>query len=328
MASKKKKNRYWVGVDIGGTKILAALLNERFRLIGESKDRVDPNKGEKYFFKSVISALEVVLEERKVEKKKLAGIGIGCPGMIDSDRGMVKLSPNIAFLKNYPLAEKISKYFKTPVILENDVNAGLYGEYQFGSAQGYKNVAGIFLGTGVGGAFIFNGKLYSGASGGAGEIGHIYLNLPDSSQDPASVPTLEGMIGRLAISTEAAFLILKQKAPALFKMVEYDVKQIKSKSLLKAIEAGDHAIHQLIESKARILGVAMANVVNLLNPELIVLGGGVMEALGRLILPVARDAMHHYALLPLVKRVKVVEAKLKDYSIVMGAAKLAKDVLE
>lgn len=320
---KRSKEHYSIGIDIGGTKILTALLNKRFRVLTAEKGRLDAHQGEKHFLKTVLASVSTVMKQKNISRREIKAVGIGCPGMIDHDRGSVKLSPNISFLKNYPLAKKIEKNLKIPVVLENDVNAGLYGEYQFGAARGYQHIAGIFLGTGVGGAFILNGKLYSGADGGAGEIGHTYLELPSFLKGIDARLTLEALTGRLAIATDASLLLMKQQALHLFQDVEFDIKQIKSKALAKAIKAGDRSIETLIEDKARILGIAMANVVNLLNPELIVLGGGLMEAMGNRILPVAKKIMEQYALAPLVKSVKVLPAELKDYAVLMGAAGLA-----
>lgn len=321
------KKKYAIGIDVGGTKILTGILNRKFEVIASEKVKLDAHKGEKCFIQVLSQSIENVLSEVKGSVKQLSAIGVGCPGMIKNPQGIIKLSPNIAFLENYPLREKLSRLFRVPVFIENDVNAGLYGEQQFGAARGFRHVAGIFMGTGVGGALILNGKLYRGATGAAGEIGHTFLCLPSSLRNLDKSGTVENLTGRLAISTEAALLMMKQKAPALAKETGFDLRKIKSKALLRSVTSGDTAVRKLIEEKARVIGIAMANVVNLLNPERIVLGGGVMEAMGAYILPEAREVMQVYAMGPIVKSVKVVPAKLKDYAIVMGAAKLAYDSL-
>jgi glucokinase len=319
--------RYILGIDIGGTKILAALFDRKFRILGEKKAKTEANRGEKFFLATIKQAVEDLLEDEKISKKNLRTIGVGCPGMIKCPEGCVKLSPNLAFLTNYPLGERIKKMFKLPVFVENDVNAGLYGEYRLGAAKGFSHVLGIFPGTGVGGAMILDGRLYRGATGAAGEIGHTFLSLPSFLSSVGGVETLETLIGRLRIASEAGFLITKQKAKRLFQEVGYDIRKIKSKAIVRAIKSGDLALRDLIEDKAQILGFAMAGAVNLLNPELVVLGGGLIEALGKWILPVARETMKKYALPPVVKSVRVVRARLKDHSVVIGAAQLAEDYL-
>lgn len=325
---KQKRKRWYIGIDIGGTKVLIGLLNKQFKVCATYKCKVEPDRGEKYFIKTIVEGVEQVLSDSEVKRKQVAAVGVGCPGLIDNALGTVKLSPNISFLKNYPLKAKLASHFKVPVVVENDVNAGLYGEYQFGAARGYSHVVGIFPGTGVGGALILNKKLYHGADGGAGEIGHSFLTLPTFLSGVKYRGTVEALVGRLAIASEAATLIAKQKAPKLYKKAGYDFKKIKSNALSRAIGAGDKYLEDLILDKARILGITMANIVNILNPELIVLGGGVIEALGKLIVPEARRIMKQYAMAPLTESIKVVSAELKDYSIVLGAAKLAHDVIE
>jgi glucokinase len=318
-----RPRQYTIGLDLGGTKILAGLVSPEFRVVATHKTRVDANKGEGPFLKSIFDAIDELAGASSADRKGLRAIGVGCPGMIDFDSGTVTLSPNLSFLKNYPLRKKLERRYGVPVAAENDVNTGLYGEQAFGAAKGKKHVVGIFLGTGVGGALILDGRLYRGAWGGAGEIGHTFLSLPSFVPDPNRPETVEGMLGRLTISTEAALLILKQKAPRLHGAAGYDVKKIKSRALSESARRGDFVLKDLLRGKAAVLGIALANVVNLLNPEMIVLGGGVMEAMGDMILPEAERVMRKYAMPPLVKNVRLVPAKLGDLAIVLGAARLA-----
>ncbi|MBI4970855.1 MAG: ROK family protein [Candidatus Omnitrophica bacterium] len=323
--AKKKKRKYFIGIDLGGTKMLTGLLDKKFRLISTLKTKVQVDKGEKYFFGAIVDSVLQVLNGAKVGLESVAAIGVGCPGIIDVKEGVVVSSPNISFLNNLSLGKKLSKYFDVPVTLENDVNVGLYGEFHFGAARGYSHVIGIFLGTGIGGALILNGKLYQGSMGAAGEIGHTLVDPLGPVCGCGNRGCLETEIGRPAIAAEAAMLALKNRAPKLLKMSGTDISKIKSGALAAAIKAGDAAIKTLVKNKAKLLGMAMANIVNVLNPEIIVLGGGVVEAMGKIIIPEADESMRHYAMSGLVKNVKVVAAKLKDYSIVMGAAKLAQE---
>jgi glucokinase len=189
-------------------------------------------------------------------------------------------------------------------------------------------VVGVFLGTGIGGALIINGHLYRGASGGAGEIGQTFLSLPSFSDFETSRQKVGALVGRNAIASEAGFLLLRQKCPHLLEEIGYNVKKIRSGALSRAIRAGDTALEELVRSRSRWLGVALANVVNILNPEMILLGGGMMEAMGKIILPEVRREMEAYALKPLVKAVKIVPSKLKDNAVILGAAKMAHEVLK
>jgi glucokinase len=322
MMSKKK---HVIGIDIGGTKILVALFDAKFNMIESVKVKTNSNKGEKAFLKVLFGAIDEVMDKAGVKIKDVSAIGAGCPGIIDSKKGIVTTSANIGFLKNYPLAKKLSNQFKVPAVIGNDASIGLYGEQQFGAAKGYNHVVGIAVGTGVGGALILNGELYHGAFGGAGEIGHTLLNPLGAQCGCGKRGCLETEIGRPAIAAEAAVLAIKDRAPKLAKIAGTDVAKIKSGALEEAIERGDKNVETLLRNKSKMLGMAMANIVNLLNPELIVLAGGVVEAMGNIILHESDKAMRNYAMTGLVKDVKVVLAKLGDYAVVKGAAKMAAD---
>ncbi len=328
MSQKKKSSakKFLIGLDIGGTKILAGLLRPDFSVITTIKMKVEPHRGLIVFIKMLTIAIEDLLDDNGLVSKNVIAMGVGCPGIIDPDTGVVQVSPNLLFLKKCPLKSILQKKLHIPTTLENDVNAGLYGEQQFGAAKNAKYVLGVFLGTGVGGGLIFDGKLYRGLTRAAGEIGHTFVNLPFGAE--GVLPTLENMTGRLALASEAGLLLMKQKAPRLFRDVGTDLKNLKSGALARAVRAGDTEVKKLIQAKARVLGVSMANAVNLLSPELIVLGGGLIEALGFLIIPEAEKTMRQFAMPDLVRPVKVRAAMLGDHAVMLGAAKLALEIVK
>ena len=296
------------------------------KFYSEIKAKTKPEKGERFFIKSIVDAVHYVLRDAKVQLRDVSGIGIGCPGFIDPEKGIIAASPNIPFLRNYPLAKRIAKLIGLPVTLGNDVQTGLYGEHQFGAAKGYDNVIGIFMGTGIGGALILNGQPYRGTSGSAGEVGHVKMDLGGPACGCGNHGCLEAFAGRLAISSEAAVLVARQKAPHVGQKAGTDIRDIKSGLLAKAIRAGDEAVEELIRGKAKRVGLLMSNLVNILNPDMIVLGGGVVEAMPSLIARQAEKTMRRYTLPTSLKYVKVAVAKLGDHSIVMGAAKRADDL--
>ena len=329
MAEKAKlKKKYILGIDLGGTKMLIGVLDEKFQVIASQKAKVKATAGESVFFKSLVDTVNATLQLANLTIADVSAIGMGCPGIINAKKGIVVSSPNIEFLKNYPLKAKLISQFKVPVAIGNDVSVGLYGEHQFGAGKGYDHILGIFVGTGVGGALILNGEVYHGAHGSAGEIGHMLVNPLGALCGCGKRGCLETEIARPAISAEAAVLALKDMAPNLMAIAGSDVAKIKSGALEASIDQGDVAIKSLIKHKAKILGMAMANLVNILNPELIILGGGVIEAMGKIIVPESDKAMRNYGMTGLVEEVKVVPAKLKDFAVVIGAAKLAADYLQ
>ena len=316
---------YVIGFDLGGTKILAALFDRRFRLLAEFKAKSKPHKGEQNFLRTLKNCFDELLHQSGVKRSEIAGIGVGCPGLIDEKRGVVLSSPNLAFMGNMRLGARIGRLCRLPVVLGNDVNIGLFGEHQFGAARGYSHVVGMFIGTGIGGALILNGELYGGATGGAGEIGHLQVDREGPRCGCGRQGCLEALCSRLSIATEAAALAARQVAPVLLSSAGTNILDIKSGQLAEAVRSGDRSILELLRRKSRVIGRVMADVVNLLSPELIVLGGGLVEALPRLIVKEATRSMRSQAMPGLVRHVKVAAARLGDHAIVMGAAKRALD---
>lgn len=324
---KKRTSGYYVGIDVGGTKICAVLLDAKFRVLSRTKHKWDVHGGEKVFFQTIQDTYRELLKTASVLQKKIVSVGVGCAGMIQFPQGIVQLSPNIAFMKRYPFQTKLSKALGVPVVIENDVNAGLYGEHQLGCAVGFSHVVGIFPGTGVGGALILNNDLYRGATGVAGEVGHMFMNMDGLVYGGNQNGTLEALVGRTTISAEAARLAMKQQASALFKKYGTDPRKIKSGALSYAVRSGDEKIREMLLYKARVLGLSMASLANIINPEMIVLGGGLIEAVGDLMVPEAARVMKEFGMKPNVAGVKVKAAVLKDDAVAVGAAKLSHDVL-
>lgn len=324
MRSMTKKPSYTIGIDIGGTKILALLLDERFKPLAEIKLKTKPEKGDDHFRASLEDAVDYLRQEAGVGRRDILAVGAGCPGFVNPKSGVVASSANIPFLKNYPLAQVLKKIAGVPAVVGNDVQTGLYGEHQFGAARGYRHVVGIFIGTGIGGSIIIDGKTYAGASGSAGEIGHVLFDANGPFCGCGKRGCVEAHASRLAMASEAAAAASRQSARFLAAEAGTDLRNIKSGVLAKA--AGrDRVIGQMIRAKARIVGTLMANLVNILSPEMIVLGGGVVEAMPRLIVPEAERTMRALAIENSARRVTVAPATLGDHAVAMGAAKRAFD---
>lgn len=320
-----KSTKYKIGVDVGGTKMLAGVLSPAGKVISSLKAKTVVEEGEQYFMDTLAELIRRALEEAKLTTADIDGIGIGSPGIIDAEKNFIISSPNIPFLSGFPLGKRVQKYFPVKVAVENDVNTGLYGEWQCGAAKGYKHVAGFFLGTGIGGALILDGKLYRGANGAAGEFGHICIEPGGPACGCGKNGCLEAISGRLAVAASAAAIASRGHASNLLAKAGTDIRNIKSGAMAKAIKAGDTKILELVQQRSRKLGQAMGMIVNALNPELIVLGGGMVEALGDIIVPEAEKAMHDHTVPALAGTVKVVPATLGDYAIVIGAAKMVAD---
>ena len=316
-----------LGFDLGGTKMLCGLVENGRTVTARNKKKTKEVDKPEDLVDRMISCIESCLEEAGIAAKDVFALGVAAPGPINLKTGTLLNPPNLG-VKEFPLAKMLSKRLGIPVVLENDVNAGLYGEFFAGAAQGYQHVVGLFPGTGLGGAMILNGKLYHGVSGAAGEIGHMTVQPGGRLCGCGNRGCLEALASRGAMAREAAVLVGAGLSPTISREAGSDVSKMKSGVFADAIDAGEEAVIELVNNAAWWLGIGMANCVNIFNPEAIVIGGGLVEKLGKSYLKVAEDSMREHAMPTLVKKVKVIAAALADDAAVIGSAVVAAKTLE
>ena len=326
--AKDSGKRAYIGIDVGGTKSLFALFDERFEVLAEEKFRTHPEKGGAgAFTEQLQKATKRLLKVAKKKGRVVKVTGVGCAGDIDMKQGVVRSSANLQFLAGYSFRDRLEKLTGGKVFLGNDVHCGLYGEFRLGAAKKARHVIGIWVGTGVGGAVIVNGHLHLGATGLAGNVGNYVLHAVDVASE--SVPrkeVLDSVASRTAIAGDAAALAARHRAPTLRKVAGTDVTDIKSGDLAHAIKKGDKAIERLVRSRAAVVGAALSNLVDFLSPDTIVLGGGLVEALPSIMKREIRKAVDAHAATKAAKAAKVVVAKLHDHAGTAGAACLAVDM--
>jgi glucokinase len=309
---------HWIGVDLGGTKILAGLFDDDMKLCGRAKEATPPPEaGPSAVFERIDKAVDKVLKETNVSAKTVHGLGFGVPGQIKPGTLTVKFAPNLDW-RDVDLSSHIPKGWTWPTFIENDVRIGTFGEWKHGAAQGAKNVLGIFAGTGVGGALILNGQLYHGFNFNAGEIGHIVVNWRKGK-------TLEDIAGRRSMMRYAAGLLADAPKRVRKEWKGVDLDAVKSSHLADFFEKDDPIAVQLVDSAAKALGAAIGGMINLLSPEVIVLGGGVAGALGDGFRERIWEIATRYTLPGAADGVKFVAAKLEDDSGIVGAAAYAKE---
>lgn len=328
MAKKKQaKKRAYIGIDIGGTKSLYALFDESFEVLAEKKLRSHPEKGgTAAFTRDMTRAIRALMSEARKRGLEVRRVGVGCAGDIDMRRGVVRHSPNLEFLYGYKLRDRLEKLTGARVFVGHDVQAGLYGELRLGAARKARHVIGVWIGTGVGGALIIDGRLHLGTTGHAGDIGNYLLHAVDVAHESPRKEVLDNVASRTAIAGVAAALAAKHRAPQLRKAVGTDVTDIKAGDLADAIARGDSAVEKLVRSRAGVVGAALSNLVDFLNPDMIVLGGGLIEAMPSIMTKEIARAIQSHCSTKAAKAVKVVAAKLKGHAGTMGAACLAVDM--
>jgi len=320
MANPLAPNEAIVGLDIGGTKMMAVVLNHKFKVLGRcrKKSRSENNPNEKPEDR-ICRIVRQALEDAKITT--IRGIGVGSPGPLDPDTGVIIDTPNLGW-KNFPLGQMLSKSFGVPTVVNNDVNLGTYGEWRFGDFKDAKNVIGVFPGTGIGGGLILNGALFHGFSGAAGEVGHMTIDVGGPYCGCGKRGCLEAVASRLAIASEVAALATRGDAPYILTNCGTDLANIRSGSLAKAIEAGDKLVEGVVRKAAYYVGIGLGNLINIMSPEAVVIGGGLVEAMPKLYLEECQRAVKEHAMPFLRKGVKVVCAKLGDDAVALGAAKL------
>jgi len=274
--STKKAKRHWIGFDLGGTKMLAVIFDDDFRILARKRRKTRAHEGVKGGLDRMIALIEATLEEAGLFADDLAGIGVGCPGPLDLDKGIVLEMPNLGWKKTKIRAE-LEGAFRCPVFILNDVDAGIYGEFRFGAARDAHCVVGVFPGTGIGGGAVYQGEILRGARGSCMEIGHIPVTREGPHCGCGRRGCLEAVSGRLAIAAAAALAAYRGEAPNLLAIAGTDVSNIRSRAISESVAAGDAVIEAIVRDAARTIGWAMAGVVNLLSPDIILLGGGLVE---------------------------------------------------
>jgi glucokinase len=324
---KRKRKRASIGIDIGGTKSLYALFDASFEVLAEEKLPTHPEKGGiGVFDRGMSKAVKALLRAAAKRGLKVKHVGAGCAGEVDMRRGIVRSAPNLTFLDGYAFRDRLEKITGAKVFVVNDVLAGVYGEHRLGAARKARHVIGVFIGTGVGGAMIVDGRLHLGATGIAGNIGNYLLHAVDAAQDSSRKQLLDNVASRIAIAGDAAALAAKHKAPILRAAVGTDVTDIKSADIAEAIRKGDKAVEELVRSRIAIVGAAISNLVDFINPDVVVLGGGLVEAMPSLIRRQVEKGIAAHSAPRAAKAVKVVVAKLHSHAGTAGAAKLAVDM--
>jgi glucokinase len=317
--SDPSEDGHWLGFDLGGTKMQASLFTSKFQLLTQRRKKTRGHEGPTAGIDRIKGMIEKCLEEAALPRDQLAGIGIGCPGPLDLNEGIIREAPNLGW-KNVPLREILEKEFGCPVVLCNDVDAGVYGEFRFGSAVGARTVLGVFPGTGIGGGMVTEGKIFRGATTSCLEIGH-FPTVPNGGICGCGRRgCLETVASRLAISAEVAKAAYRGQAPHIMRLAGTDLANIRSGTLAEAIEHGDTIVDRIVRDAARHLGVAMAGAVNLLAPDLIVLGGGLVEALPKVFIGEVQGALNDHTLPSLKGSFELRSAKLGDEATSMGAA--------
>lgn len=323
MPEAAAKQEYLVGVDLGGTKILAGVFTPQIKCLGRSKTSTKAARGPAAVIERIANCVKDAVDECDLELKQMKGIGLGVPGAVDYDNGKVIVAPNLGW-ENQSIKKELEKALGAPVFLENDTNICTLGVYHVEFDTKPKHLVGIFIGTGIGGGIVIDGKLYGGFNHTAGEIGHMVLEAAGPKCACGNRGCFEAFAGRAALFRKIQSLVKDGEKTVLTEMLGPDLADMRSGDLRKAIRKGDKMVERVIEEAAEYIGIACANIINILNPEVIVLGGGVIDALEDEMMAIIVETAHDCALQGTDKGIEIVASKLGDNAGIVGGAVLAR----
>ncbi len=322
MPQTKKHGLPVLAIDIGGTKIIAALVSNSGRIIAEERFPTLAAEGPQSVIERLLSSVDYILSLKSMDSSQLDSISIAAAGAIDSKRGLITSSPNLPGWHDIPLRDMVREKYRVNTFLLNDASAAALGEHRFGVGRGVNNLILLTVGTGIGGGIIINGQLYEGSSGSAGEMGHMTIDVNGPSCTCGNIGCLEMLASGTAIAREARRRIAQGEKTSLLEIVSGKVADITAEKIGIAAQDGDSLALDVIAEAGTYLGVGMLNLVNIFNPEIIVVGGSVAK-LGDLLLEPARQVVRERAFKLSSEAVRIVTAQLGDEVGLLGAAAFA-----
>ena len=311
--------KYYIGIDLGGTNIVAAVVDEDYKIITKASCKTNrPRPAQEIADDMAAMAIQAV-KDAGLTMDQIEWVGVGTPGIANSATGIIEYSNNLGF-ENTPMADMIRKHIDKPVYIENDANAAAYGEYVAGAAKGAKNAVCITLGTGVGGGIIIDGKIYAGSNFGGAEIGHTVISI-DGPQCSC------GRRGCFEVYSSATGLIrmTKEKMDVcpdslMHKITEERGGKVSARTAFDAMRQGDAAAKEVVDFYIKALATGITNTINIFQPDVLCIGGGVCNEGDALLLPVKEIVAREVYTRNSPKNAEIVIAKLGNDAGLIGAA--------
>jgi glucokinase len=313
---------YVAGVDLGGTKIYTVLANREGEIVAEVKVPTGAGWGYRQVLDRIAETVDAVCDRAGVSLDAVAAVGAGAPGPLDPRTGVVHQAPNLGW-RDVPFRDDLAARLGRPVYLENDANLGALGEYTFGTGRGCSEMVFVTVSTGIGGGLILHGEIYGGAGGGAGEIGHIKVVPGGPRCGCGGRGCLEAVASGTAIARRAREFITAGAGSEILARADGEAEKVTAVTVAAAARAGDPDARAILDEAAGHLGTGLAVVVNLLNPELVVLGGGVMKS-GKLFWEPLDRSLREQALEAAYRRVCLMPGALGGRVSALGAVALAR----
>lgn len=316
--------KMYVGVDLGGTKILSCVLklNDKLQILGKAKAETRAQDGQEAVLNRIEKTIHESLEKAGIPINKVAAVGIGVPGAVNAIKGKISFAANLGW-ENVKLKKILQKRLSVPVFVNNDANLGTLAEEKIGAAKGAREVFGVYWGTGIGGGLVCDGKIVHGHSFTAGEVGHMIIQPDGKLCTCGRKGCFEAYAGKWALTENIHQRIKNGEASVLAvdgQIAGEDI--LKSSAIKKAFQAGDKVLSEELLKAVDYFALGLANVVNVFNPQVIVIGGGMIESMEEELLPLLKIALES-KVFPSA-RFSLVTAQLGDFSVPAGAAFFAR----
>jgi glucokinase len=329
-ATPPQAKRFIVGVDLGGTNIVVGAMSEDgTERIGFRSEHTRPEQGAGAVVDRIARMVDAVIAETisrtGANRAQFLGVGIGSPGPLDRKRGVVITTPNLGW-RDFPLRDEVASRVGLEASLDNDANCATLGEWWLGAAIGGRNVVGLTIGTGIGGGLILDGLLFHGSSDVAGEIGHTTIDSTGRLCKCGNYGCLEAYASGPAIADRAREALSGNEPSALPEMVNGDLEKITAQTVYDASKIGDPLAREVVRDTARFLGAGVANLLNVFNPDVVVVMGGVTHAGDALVEPL-RAEVRRRAFRPAVEACRIVLGDLTGSAGVVGAVATFKEHL-
>jgi glucokinase len=313
-----------IGVDLGGTKLIAAVISAGGEIIAHKYCATRAEEGLEAVVKRILDAIKRVISLARVETSALGGVGIAAAGVLEMERGVITASPNLPGWKNVPLRDMIEEKLGVRTFLLNDANAAALGEHRFGVGRDVDDLIYITVSTGIGGGIIIGGKIYDGICGSAGEIGHMTIDINGPRCRCGNIGCLETLASGTAMAAEARKRLAQGTKSSLLELARGEPENITAKTVSEAARGGDPLALELVSRAGSYLGVGMVNLINIFNPQMIIVGGGVSR-MGDMLLDPAREVVRERAFRLPAEAVRIIISELGDDAGVLGAAAFVRE---
>lgn len=313
-----------LGIDLGGTKILAGVVGSDHRILGRAKRPTPAKDGGPAILEAIVACVDEALRTARLGRQDIAAAGIGSPGPLDTKTGVILFSSNLN-VKNYPIGPELSAALDRPVLVQNDVRVGGYAEFRLGAGRGYRDIIAAFVGTGIGGCLIQGGEIVAGSTSNAGEIGHIIVKAGGPRCGCGARGCMEALASKTAIGRRVQKAVRKGLPTVLGDKMARKGGRLKSGDLAESVAAKDLVALKEVHRAAHFLGLGLGSLMNVLGPEIVIIGGGVAGALGQPYIDLVRTSARSQALTDPDGLIRIEAAALGDDAGMLGAALLARE---